>query len=555
MQLRTSPYGPKNDNTRLGSLLLAAQIASVLCLAQFMSSACGQTAAQSRQLQHLPQVSVWPSKAKRWALVIGVDKYRDENISDLRGAANDAHTLAQALIQYAGFPSDQVILLATDQSEGRQPTRINIFTYLSNLASTIPTDGLLLVSFSGHGLERGGQAYLIPSDARLNDDVSLLEESAVSVARIRERIRATGAAQVVVLLDACRNDPGGRADAPNLLTMAYTRGFNFDVNNSDITAFVTLYATAVGQRAYEYADKKQGYFTWAVVEALKGAAANEKGEVTLAQLVKYVQETVPKRVLIDLGAGKVQRPFYQMEGYKAEELVIASTGTTSLVESNAKLASVDPLAVELKYWDSIKNSIDPNDFKAYIDKFPDGQFVALAKNKVSSLALATKLPESSAAFNEARLGSWIDYTSSEGRYTVSLPAQPKLGTQESATADGQKFLQYMATVQQSDVIYLVGYFDHVAGTTFSADRARDGMVKAVKGNLLSERNISLNGYQGRELRVGREAEGTEYIILARFLDTESRVYVLQVVYPKSGENEVINTKSAKYFDSFQILKN
>jgi hypothetical protein len=162
---------------------------------------------------------------------------------------------------------------------------------------------------------------------------------------------------------------------------------------------------------------------------------------------------------------------------------------------------------------------------------------------VASLASAVQAP------------GWITYNSAEGRYTVSLPAQPKLGTQESATADGQKFLQYMASVQQPDVIYLVGYFDHVAGTTFSADRARDGMVSAVKGTLVSERVISLSGYPGRELKVAAKLDTSDYIMLAKLWDTETRVYVLQVVYPKSAESEALKTNAAKYFDSFQILKN
>lgn len=151
--------------------------------------------------------------------------------------------------------------------------------------------------------------------------------------------------------------------------------------------------------------------------------------------------------------------------------------------------------------------------------------------------------------------AWITYNSAEGRYNVSLPAEPKLSTQESATADGQKFLQYMASVQHSDAIYQIGYFDHLPGTTFSADRARDGMVSAVKGTLVSERTISLSGYPGRELKVSAKFETTEYVLLAKFWDTPSRVYVVQVVYPKSGESEAMNAKAAKYFDSFQILKN
>jgi hypothetical protein len=227
------------------------------------------------------------------------------------------------LIQYAGFPAEQVTLLSSDQPAERQPTRGNILRRLSNLAAVIPADGLLLVSFAGHGIERGGQAFLLPSDAQVSNDVDLLEQTAINVSQIKDRIKKIGVSQVLMILDACRNDPVGRANADNNLTPAYTRGFNFDVRNREVQAFATLYATEVGHRAYEFKEKKQGYFTFILVDALRGGAANEKGEVTLGGLVRYLQERVPKRVLQDLGAGKDQKPFAVIEGYRADELIIS----------------------------------------------------------------------------------------------------------------------------------------------------------------------------------------------------------------------------------------
>jgi hypothetical protein len=380
---------------------LSPVLAKVACLltimaqlffAGFSNELRAQDAPQSRQLQQIEPVKTWPSKAKRWALVIGVNKYTDPQITQLKGSDNDARTLADALVRFAGFPQDQVILLSTDQPAERQPTRVNILRRLSNLSSTVPKDGLLLVSFAGHGMERGGQAYLLPVDAQISDQISFLEETAISVNRVKERIRETGVAQVVVLLDACRNDPGGRADAPNPLSAAYTNAFNFDVRNREVQAFATLYATGIGQRAYEYTEKKQGYFTWAVVEGLKGGAANEQGEITLAQLVKYVQETVPKRIAIDLGSGKQQRPFANIEGYRAEDLVVAVSGPGAAAAGpsvGAPSTMVDPAAIELSFWDSIKNSTNPEDFKAYLDKYPDGQFAALAKLRAQPSRPAT----------------------------------------------------------------------------------------------------------------------------------------------------------------------
>lgn len=326
----------KTESMKFRSLL----IASFLLISLFALNAQAQN---DRGLGIKPAETVrqLPTKAKRYAIVIGVDQYADTQITTLGGAVNDAKTLANALVQYAGFPADQVTLLASDQPVERQPTRGNILRRLSNLAAVLPKDGLLLISFAGHGIERGGQAFLLPSDAQVSNDVDLLEQTAINVKQVKEKIQKTGVGQVLMILDACRNDPVGRANADNPLTAAYTRGFNFDVRNREVTAFATLYATAVGARAYEYKERKQGYFTWELVEALKGKAANERGEVTLAGLVKYLQDNVPKRVLLDLGAGKDQRPFAVVEGYKADELVLAVANPNSRgVESQPEPVSI-----------------------------------------------------------------------------------------------------------------------------------------------------------------------------------------------------------------------
>ena len=157
----------------------------------------------------------------------------------------------------------------------------------------------------------------------------------------------------------------GGAETPNNLTESYTKGFNFDERNQGVTAFAILYATRVGHRAYEYTEKRQGYFTWAIVEGLKGEAANEKGEVTLAGLVSYIQNTVPKRVGINLGIEKDQEPWTDIKGFKAEELVIAISPRQPVVSASgpAQPPAVDPGLVELNFWRRIKNSNAPNDFE------------------------------------------------------------------------------------------------------------------------------------------------------------------------------------------------
>lgn len=169
------------------------------------------------ELEQAEQVKQWPDKSKRFALIIGIDKYQDKQISSLNGASNDARALRDALIQYAGFPKDQVTLLASDQPEQRQPTRSIILMQMSNLSGRVPKDGLLLVAFSGHGIERDSRAFLLTADAQSNRDVTLLEDTTISVELMKKRIRDTKVNQVVLILDACRNDPtAGRSTGDNV---------------------------------------------------------------------------------------------------------------------------------------------------------------------------------------------------------------------------------------------------------------------------------------------------------------------------------------------------
>ena len=154
------------------------------------------------------------------------------------------------------------------------------------------------------------------------------------------------------------------------------------MRNSEVIAFATLYATDVGQVAYEYKEKKQGYFTWAIVQGLKGEAANDTGEVTLAGLVKYLQEVVPKRVQLDLGGGKKQKPFAIIEGYKADDLVL-SVSNALLTTVKPRVLQQSPDAIELSFWETIRNSTNPEDFKAYLRQFPNGRFADLARNRAN----------------------------------------------------------------------------------------------------------------------------------------------------------------------------
>ncbi len=345
---------------------------------------CGIVSAQpvSRDLTFKPQGSL-PPEAKRWALVVGVNDYADAQISPLRGAANDAAEFAGAITRFAGFPADQVILLTTDQAPARQPTRSNILFHLSNLSSLVPKDGLFLFFFAGHGIEREKQAFLLPSDSRLTENLRILEATGIAFENLRSWVDDMNVSQVLMFLDACRNNPAaGRGSEPNLLTQTYVNELDFAQRNAGVEAFAVLYATAVGQRAYEYNTRRNGFFTWAIVEALHGAAADANGEVTLDSLVKYVQETVPKRVQVELGVERVQRPFAEIRGYRAGELVLAKLSQAE--RQQVTVNEVDP-AAQKHEWEAVQNSRDVSVLMSFYKKHPDGPLAEDALQRIEQI--------------------------------------------------------------------------------------------------------------------------------------------------------------------------
>ena len=58
--------------------------------------------------------------------------------------------------------------------------------------------------------------------------------------------------------------------------------------------------------------------------------------------------------------------------------------------SNKKSGNASPH--EIAFWNSIKDSTDPEDFKAYLKKYANGEFAALANNRLKNLEAAKAKP-------------------------------------------------------------------------------------------------------------------------------------------------------------------
>jgi hypothetical protein len=48
-------------------------------------------------------------------------------------------------------------------------------------------------------------------------------------------------------------------------------------------------------------------------------------------------------------------------------------------------AEAEAMRMEMVFWESVRSSTDPADFKAYLEKYPKGSFAALARNRLAAL--------------------------------------------------------------------------------------------------------------------------------------------------------------------------
>ena len=186
--------------------------------------------------------------SKRVALVIGNSAY--QHVAKLPNPARDANAIA-ALLRSAGF----------DQVEQRNDLTIREFRRAMREFAYLARDAdMALVFYAGHGIEVGGNNYLIPTDARLKSDLDI-EDEVMSLDRVLRSLEA--ARTRLVILDACRDNPFLVTMARLTATRSIGRGLaRVEPNASDM---LIAFAAKAGSVA---ADGSTGHspFTTALVK-------------------------------------------------------------------------------------------------------------------------------------------------------------------------------------------------------------------------------------------------------------------------------------------------
>ena len=146
---------------------------------------------------------------------------------------------------------------------------------ISQFWTALKKGGVGLFFFAGHGLQVGGDNYLVPTDARLEVEKDVKYEC-VDAGRILARMEDAGNDLNLVILDACRNNPFARR----------FRGVERGLARMDAPAGSLLaFATAPGSVAAD-GEGRNGLYTGQLLKVIQTPG------LTVEQVFKRVRDAV-----------------------------------------------------------------------------------------------------------------------------------------------------------------------------------------------------------------------------------------------------------------------
>jgi len=231
--------------------------------------------------------------ADRVALVIGNAEYA--RADDLPQTRNDARDIA-AELEGLGFT------LVGGRAH-LDKDRGDMLDLVRDFADAVGPGDEAVFYFSGHGIGGSQTNYLLPAD---DDDIETREDVpdfAVDVSRITARLPRTGGGTVVIILDACRDNP-----LPSRAKSAYAAKGLTRVPRGAANA-VFLYAAEPGEKAYVSAGRNS-YFTAALMEALDVPGRNLTGIIRAVRQDVYERTRDRAPPQTPWFEGVADRPFY-----------------------------------------------------------------------------------------------------------------------------------------------------------------------------------------------------------------------------------------------------
>ena len=289
---------------------------------------------------------------KRIALVIGNSAY--QNTPDLKNPKNDAVDLAAAL-RRLGF----------EVFEGRDLDKRAMERLIRQFGVRLSGADLAVFFYAGHGLQVGGQNYLVPIDARLasEGDADFEGMALTLVLKQMEREAKTS----IVLLDACRDNPLAR----NLARTMGTRAVHLGQGLAEVkTGVGTLigFSTQPGNVATDGTARNSPYAE-ALLRHMEQPGKDISG-VLISVRNDVLRATDGKQVPWEHTSltGQVFPQARQWANARRRPFRLPS----AVPPPPTTMGPNYDKEMEISFWNSVKGSKSPTVLQTYLDRYPNG---------------------------------------------------------------------------------------------------------------------------------------------------------------------------------------
>jgi uncharacterized caspase-like protein len=297
--------------------------------------------------------------ADRVALLIGNNNYGS---IPLRNAVNDARDLGEAL-KDLGF----TVIVRENAS------RKDMIEGIREFGQAIDGASVALFFYAGHAMQFKERNYLIPIDAAMGSEEDVTFFS-VEIGQVFDRMDRARTRFNFIILDACRDNPFAASFKVSSAGLAQM---------SSPSGTLIAYATAPGTYAAD-GFGRNGIYTKHILQNIKVP------DVPVEIMFKRVREGVERETR------KQQTP-WDSSSLKGD-FVFNAGGKAATASASAAGPSADvTLQMEREFWVSVRDSNRPEDIRAYLDKYPNGNFAALAKNRLDSLVRPARVAASEPA--------------------------------------------------------------------------------------------------------------------------------------------------------------
>ncbi|CAK0771690.1 formylglycine-generating enzyme [uncultured Gammaproteobacteria bacterium] len=260
--------------------------------------------------------------------------------------------------------------LGYEVREGRDLSREGLETLLRDFGRLAEGTDIAVAFYAGHGIQVAGRNYLIPVTAKLEREQDLRYE----VVAVDTLVEELGAAKTLrlLILDSCRDNPFAAKLMRSMGTRSAQIGRGFARIETAEGNTLIAYATRADEVAADGTGAHSPYTTALLQHA-------ETPGLTVERLFGRVRDSV-----LSATSGRQQPFVYGSLG--GDDIHLGLPPAAAGGSATPTLAPVaDPMALELVFWQSIQGSRDQADFEAYRDKYPNGQFLRLALNRLTEL--------------------------------------------------------------------------------------------------------------------------------------------------------------------------